>query len=422
MKIKQSKRLETVSTYYFAKKLAQIAALNAKNEEQIINLGIGSPDLLPPKEVIDILKTNADEFDANKYQSYKGQPVLRSAFSEWYKRHFDVSINPDSEVLPLMGSKEGIMHIHMSLLNDGDEVLVPNPGYPAYSMTAALAGANTVFYDLKAENNWLPDLVELESQDLSKVKLMWINYPHMPTGASADLVFYGKLVAFAKKHEIIICHDNPYAFILNDNPISIMQIEGAQDWCVELISLSKCYNMAGWRVGALVGHQNMINTVMKFKSNMDSGMYKPLQLAAAKALSMGQEWMDSLNRVYASRKRIAQEIMEEIGAEYEEDKVGMFVWAKIKNSRLTSADFCDHILYNAKVFISPGHIFGSNGEGYVRISLCSDENTLRTALDRIRENVTGGQPTINNENLQDLRKFESQNLESKDTFRKSQNQ
>jgi aspartate/methionine/tyrosine aminotransferase len=422
MKIKESKRLETVSTYYFAKKLAEITTLNANNEVQIINLGIGSPDLLPPKEVIDILKTGADEFDANKYQSYKGQFVLRAAFSEWYSRHFNVSINPDSEVLPLIGSKEGIMHIHMSLLNEGDEVLVPNPGYPAYSMTAALAGANTVFYNLKPDNNWLPDFTDLESQDLSKVKLMWINYPHMPTGASANLDFYGKLIAFAKKHEIIICHDNPYAFILNDNPISIMQIEGAHDWCVELVSLSKCYNMAGWRVGALVGHQNMINTVMKFKSNMDSGMYKPLQLAAAKALSMGQDWMDSLNKIYASRKRIAQEIMEEIGAEYEEDKVGMFVWAKIKNSRLTSAEFCDQILYNAKVFISPGHIFGSNGEGYVRISLCNDEDTLRTALDRIRQNVSAVQLAFKSENLQDQRNIESLKLERKETFRKSQNQ
>ena len=386
MKIKQAKRLDSVSTYYFAKKLVEIADLNAQNEMQIINLGIGSPDLLPPKEVIDILKTSADEFDANKYQSYKGQPALRAAFAEWYKSHFEVTIDQNTDILPLMGSKEGIMHIHMSLLNQGDEVLVPNPGYPAYRMTASLAGSNTVFYDLKSENGWLPDLEKLSSNDLSKVKLMWINYPHMPTGAKANLDFYKELVAFAKKHEIIICHDNPYAFILNDEPISIMQVEGARDWCVELVSLSKCYNMAGWRVGALVGHSNMINTVMKFKSNMDSGMYKPLQIAAAKALSMGQDWMDLLNQVYAKRKKIAQEIMKEIGAEYEENKVGMFVWAKIQSSTLNSAEFCDQILYGAKVFITPGHIFGSNGEGYVRISLCSNDETLRTALDRIRIN------------------------------------
>ena len=384
MKIQQAKRLESVTTYYFAKKLAEVTSLNAQNKVQIINLGIGSPDLLPPKEVIDILKKTADETDANKYQSYKGQPSLRSAFAEWYDRHFGVRIIPDTEVLPLMGTKEGIMHIHMSLLNEGDEVLVPNPGYPAYRMTAALAGASTVFYDLKSEENWLPNLEELATKDLSKVKLMWINYPHMPTGSLADLDFYSTLVAFAKKHQIIICHDNPYAFILNEKPISILQVPGAHDWCIELVSLSKCYNMAGWRVGALVGHQNMINTVMKFKSNMDSGMYKPLQIAATKALSMGQDWMDSLNKVYARRKVIAQEIMHTLGAEYETDKVGMFVWAKIKHSDLTSADFCDQILYNADVFITPGHIFGSNGEGYIRISLCSDEDTLRAALDRIK--------------------------------------
>lgn len=389
MKVKQAKRLESVSTYYFAKKLAEITELNKQNEVQIINLGIGSPDLLPPAEVIDILKTSVDELDANKYQSYKGQPVLRSAFSEWYRNHFDVGVCEHTEVLPLMGTKEGIMHIHMSILHEGDEVLVPNPGYPAYRMTAALAGAEAVLYDLISDNNWLPDLEKLGAQDLSKVKLMWINYPHMPTGASADLEFYEKLVSFAKQHEIIICHDNPYAFILNENPISIMQIEGAEDWCVELVSLSKCYNMAGWRVGALIGHENMINTVMKFKSNMDSGMYKPLQLAAAKALSMGQEWMDTLNEVYAKRKVIAQEIMEEIGAEYESDKVGMFVWAKISKSDLSSAEFCDEILYSAQVFITPGHIFGTNGEGYIRISLCSDEDTLRSALDRIRKNKKG---------------------------------
>ncbi len=386
MKIKQAKRLESVSTYYFAKKLTEIAELNTQNEEQIINLGIGSPDLLPPKEVIEILKSSADDIDANKYQSYKGQPVLRSAFAEWYDRHFEVAIDPNSEVLPLMGTKEGIMHIHMSIINAGDEVLVPNPGYPAYRMTAALAGAHTVFYDLDSEANWLPDLEELSTRDLSKVKLMWINYPHMPTGSLADFSFYKRLVDFAKEHEIIICHDNPYAFILNDNPISILQVPGAHDWCMELVSLSKCYNMAGWRVGALVGHQNMINTVMKFKSNMDSGMYKPLQIAAAKALSMDQDWMDSLNKIYARRKLVAQEIMKEIGAVYEENKVGMFVWAKINNQSLSSAEFCDQILYAAKVFITPGHIFGSNGEGYVRISLCSDEDTLRAALDRIKKN------------------------------------
>ena len=384
MKIQQAKRLDSVSTYYFAKKLAEIADINARDEIQIINLGIGSPDLLPPKEVIDTLKKSSEAIDANKYQSYKGLPVLRNAFTSWYDRFFNVEINSNKEVLPLMGSKEGIMHISMSLLNPGDEVLVPDPGYPAYRMTAALAGATSRFYDLKAENNWLPDLENLKSQDLSKVKLMWINYPHMPTGAKADLNFYKTLVDFAKEKEIIICHDNPYVFILNDSPVSILQVEDAKSHCLELVSLSKCYNMAGWRVGALVGHENAINTVMKFKSNMDSGMYKPLQEAAAKALTMDIDWMTSLDAIYSRRKKIAQEIMRTVGAEYEENKAGLFVWAKIKDPSKSVEEFCDDIIDNAKVFITPGHIFGKNGEGYIRISLCSSEEILNHALDRIK--------------------------------------
>lgn len=384
MKLQQAKRLDSVSTYYFAKKLVEIADINARDEIQIINLGIGSPDLLPPQEVIDTLKHSSDKLDANKYQSYKGLPVLRNAFSEWYNRFFSVEINSRNEVLPLMGSKEGIMHISMSLLNPGDEVLVPDPGYPAYRMTAALAGASSKFYNLSAENNWLPDLEHLKSQDLSKVKLMWINYPHMPTGAKADLNFYKALVEFAKEKDILICHDNPYVFILNDSPISILQVEGAKSHCLELVSLSKCYNMAGWRIGALIAHENAINTILKFKSNMDSGMYKPLQEAAAKALTMDETWMKSLDDIYIKRKKIAQEIMREVGAEFEENSSGLFVWAKIKDSSKSVEAFCDDILYNAKVFITPGHIFGKNGEGYIRISLCSSVEILNNALGRIK--------------------------------------
>lgn len=384
MKIKQADRLENVSTYYFARKLSEIADLNATNTTQIINLGIGSPDLLPPREVIDTLKNSASMADANKYQSYKGLPMLRSAFAHWYKRFFGVDIDSDREVLPLMGSKEGIMHISMSLLNPGDEVLVPDPGYPTYRITAALAGAETRYYDLKAEKHWLPDLEALAKQDLSKVKIMWINYPHMPTGARADLKFYERLIHFAKAHDILICHDNPYVFILNDRPVSILQAEGAKDHCIELISLSKCYNMAGWRIGALVGHENAINTVLKFKSNMASGMYKPLQEAATKALSLDESWMRSLDAIYHRRKRLAQEIMDEIGAEYEDEIAGLFIWAKVKDDSKNVEDFCDEILFRAKVFITPGHIFGKNGEGYVRISLCSSEEVMREALERIK--------------------------------------
>lgn len=384
MKIKEATRLESVETYYFAKKLAEIAKLNSSNEIQIINLGIGSPDLLPPQEVIDTLKDSASNVDANKYQSYKGLPILRDAFANWYNHFFQVAINSDKEVLPLMGSKEGIMHISMSLLNPGDEVLVPDPGYPTYRMTAALAGATPRFYNLKPENNWLPDLNELDSQDLSKVKLMWINYPHMPTGTKADISFYHDLIAFARERDILICNDNPYVFILNDSPISILQVEGAKNQCLELISLSKCYNMAGWRIGALIGHENAINTVLKFKSNMDSGMYRPLQEAAVKALSMDESWMRSLDDIYIKRKKIAQSIMSELGAKFEENSVGLFVWAKVEEQTKTVEEFCDDILKESKVFITPGHIFGKNGEGYIRISLCSSEALLQDALERIK--------------------------------------
>jgi len=389
MKIKEADRLESVSTYYFARKLAEIRDIDTKNDTKIINLGIGSPDLLPPTEVIETLKHSASCVHANKYQSYKGLPILREAFANWYDRFFDVEISSEREVLPLMGSKEGIMHISMSLLNPGDEVLVPDPGYPTYRMTAALAGATSTFYNLKAENHWLPDLEELESRDLSKVKLMWINYPHMPTGARADLSFYKSLIQFARKYNILICHDNPYVFILNDDPVSILQVEGARDQCIELISLSKCYNMAGWRIGALIGHENAINTVLKFKSNMASGMYKPLQEAAAKALSMDESWMKSLDDIYYKRKSIAQEIMDEVGAEYEEDNAGLFVWAKVNDTSKSVEEFCDEILYEAKVFITPGHIFGKNGEGYIRISLCSSEEIMKEALDRIKASKSG---------------------------------
>jgi LL-diaminopimelate aminotransferase len=384
MKIKQATRLDSVDTYYFAEKLAEIARINSTSATQIINLGIGSPDLLPPQEVIDTLKDSASSVDANKYQSYKGLPILREAFANWYDHFFQVEVNSNSEVLPLMGSKEGIMHISMSLLNPGDEVLVPDPGYPTYRMTAALAGATPKFYDLKSENNWLPDLPDLASQDLSKVKLMWINYPHMPTGAKADLNFYRSLIAFAKEHDILICHDNPYVFILNDSPVSILQVEGAKNQCLELISLSKCYNMAGWRIGALIGHENAINTVLKFKSNMASGMFRPLQEAAAKALSMDESWMRSLDDIYEKRKIIAQSIMIELGATYEENNAGLFIWAKVNDTSKSVEAFCDDILHHAKVFITPGHIFGKNGEGYIRISLCSSEEILKKALDRIK--------------------------------------
>jgi len=300
MIIKPSHRIGQVKTYYFATKLAQIAVMN-KMGKDVINLGIGSPDLLPPDDIIQALTSATTDTVANKYQSYKGIPELREAFAKWYNRWFGVTLDFGKEVLPLIGSKEGIMHISMSFLNEGDEVLVPNPGYPAYRMTSKLAGATVRNYDLTLENGWKPNLDQLRKEDLSRVKIMWVNYPNMPTGQPADLNFFNKLVEFGREQKILICHDNPYGFILNDHPISIMQVDGAKDVAIELNSLSKCFNMAGWRVGVMVGQKEYIDAVMKFKSNMDSGMYKPIQMAAVKALSLNQEWFDKLNDIYTRR-------------------------------------------------------------------------------------------------------------------------
>jgi aspartate/methionine/tyrosine aminotransferase len=318
------------------------------------------------------------------YQSYKGIPELTKAFAAWYKNHFNVNVDPNTEILPLIGSKEGVMHIAMSFLNPGDKVLVPNPGYPAYAMTAKLTGSEIVNFDLKAELNWLPDLDELSKMDLSGVKMMWVNYPNMPTGGNADLAFFKKLVAFGRKHNILICHDNPYTFILNDNPVSILQVEGAMETALELTSLSKNYNMAGWRIGAVAGQKSSIDSILKFKSNMDSGMFKPLQLAAVEALSCGDEWFKPLNEIYLKRKEIAVEIMKAVGCDPLQSGAGMFVWAKIPSEVENAEILADDILYKGKVFITPGYIFGSNGERYLRISLCSDELQLLQALDRVK--------------------------------------
>ncbi|MBK8389810.1 MAG: aminotransferase class I/II-fold pyridoxal phosphate-dependent enzyme [Saprospiraceae bacterium] len=381
--IGEAQRLHVAETYYFAKKLAEIREMNANSEIKVLNLGIGSPDLPPPAQVIDALAKSAAQADAHGYQSYKGIPELTKAFGNWYKRHFDVDLNADQEILPLIGSKEGVMHISMSYLNPGDEVLVPNPGYPAYAMCAKLAGAEVKYFDLEADLGWLPDLNKLENQDLSKVKIMWVNYPNMPTGGRATKSFFEQLIAFGKKHDILICHDNPYTFILNDDPISLLQIDGAKETAVELVSLSKNYNMAGWRIGAVCGSKQCMDTILKFKSNMDSGMFKPMQVAAVVALSLGSEWFDYLNGEYHKRKIIAIEIMKAIGCEPLLDGVGMFVWAKIPDDVKSAEEMADEILYKNRVFITPGHIFGSNGDRYLRISLCSDEVGLNAALHRI---------------------------------------
>lgn len=382
-------RISNVQEYYFSVKLKEIAAMNAQGAD-VINLGIGSPDLPPAKEVTDTLAQEAANPNAHGYQPYVGIPQLRGAWAQWYKRWYNVSLNPDNEVLPLMGSKEGIMHISMAFVNEGDAVLVPNPGYPTYSSVSKLVGAKIISYDLCAEKGWQPDFQALEQAhesgeiDLNSVKLMWCNYPNMPTGANGSEELFEKLVAFGKKYNIIICHDNPYSFILNDKPLSILSVEGAKDICIELNSMSKSHNMPGWRIGVLASNRQFVEWVLRVKSNMDSGMFRPLQLAAVKALEAPQEWYKQMNRVYAARKALAQAILEKVGAEVAPGQVGLFLWGKVQGK---GVDICDKVLYDAKVFITPGFIFGSNGENYIRVSLCADEQTLQRALERINESI-----------------------------------
>ena len=382
MIIKPSERIGEVKAYYFATKLAEIAEMNARGEN-VLNLGIGSPDLLPPPQVLEKLQNASKGEMANMYQSYKGLPELREAFAHHYKKMMNVDIDASTEVLPLIGSKEGIMHISMSFLNKGDEVLVPNPGYPSYRVTAELAGATPIFYDLTEESNWLPDLSKLEKSDLSKVKIMWMNYPNMPTGATMDSEALKAVIAFANKHEILLCHDNPYNFILNEEPRSIFNIEGAKDCCLELYSLSKCFNMSGWRVGALLGDKKYVDVVMRFKSNMDSGMYRPIQEAAAVALHLDDKWFSSLNEIYKERREIVHEIFDLLDCDYNPKSAGLFVWAKAPGYIQDVPAWADDILQEAKVFITPGFIFGSNGEKYVRIALCTNTDGLKQAKHRI---------------------------------------
>jgi aspartate/methionine/tyrosine aminotransferase len=330
------------------------------------------------------MKHSLIEKDAHQYQPYKGISQLTNSFAQWYKNHFNVQFVPSEEILPLIGSKEGIMHISMTFLNQGDEVLVPNPGYPAYSMATKLAGGRVIEFDLKPELNFLPNLSEIETLDLTKVKLMWINYPNMPTGGNADLDFYEKLIAFAKKYNILICHDNPYTFILNDNLCNIFQINGAKDHALELTSLSKNYNMAGWRIGAIAGNKHYIAEILKFKSNMDSGMFKPIQHAAVKALSLDKDWFQYLNRIYLDRKVKAIEILKTLTCKINDKSAGMFVYGLVSEKFSSAEDLSEILLHEANVFITPGHIFGSNGKNYLRISLCGSLDLFEEALSRIR--------------------------------------
>lgn len=382
--IATSKRLEGIGEYYFSQKLREIDDLN-KQGKNIINLGIGSPDLPPHPDVIKVLQEESAKPNVHAYQSYKGSPVLRKAFADWYQTWYAVELNPDTEILPLIGSKEGIMHICMTYLNEGDEVLVPNPGYPTYRSAVKLAGGICVDYDLKEENNYFPDFNELEQRDLSKVKLMWVNYPHMPTGQLATVDMYKPLIAFAKTHNILICHDNPYSFILNDHPMSLLSLEGAKEVVLELNSLSKSQNMAGWRVGVLCAAKERIDEVLRFKSNMDSGMFLPLQLAAAKALGLGKDWYDSVNAVYRARRAKVYGLLDLLGCVYSKEQVGMFMWAKIPAGYKDGYALSDEVLYNANVFITPGGIFGTAGDGYIRVSLCGSIEKFEDAINRLKK-------------------------------------
>jgi len=383
MNLQVAKRLQQTEEYYFSKKLREIDEMNRAGAK-VINLGIGSPDLPPHPSVIEALTENARRPDTHAYQGYKGIPALRQAMASWYQRYYSVTLDPEKEVLPLIGSKEGIMHICMTYLQEGDEALVPNPGYPTYRSAVNLSGATVRDYDLEEKNGWLPDLEALAKTDLSKVKLMWVNYPHMPTGARFNTAFAEKLIKFANDHNILICHDNPYSFILNAQPQSLLQTPGAKDVVLELNSLSKSSNMAGWRVGMLVGKQEWINEVLRFKSNMDSGMFQPLQMAAVKALELGPEWYAELNEIYTGRRQKVFELLELLNCTFDRDQVGLFVWAKIPATAKDGFTVTDEILQKAQVFITPGGIFGSNGNGYIRVSLCKDEKVFDEVLQRIR--------------------------------------
>ncbi|NOT52071.1 MAG: aminotransferase class I/II-fold pyridoxal phosphate-dependent enzyme [Chitinophagaceae bacterium] len=402
--MRTSKRLKGIGEYYFSQKLREIDELN-KAGKNIINLGIGSPDMPPHPDVIKTLREESAKSNVHSYQSYKGSPVLRKAISEWYKKWYDVELDPDSEILPLIGSKEGIMHICMTCLNDGDEVLVPNPGYPTYTSTVKLAGGKCMEYKLREKNNYQPDFRKLQKLVSSvaspeggsrregtksgkgTVKLMFVNYPQMPTGQLPTKELFEKLVAFGKKNNILIIHDNPYSFILNDEPMSLLSVDGARDHVIELNSLSKSHNMAGWRVGMLCGAKERIEEVLRFKSNMDSGMFLPVQLAAAKALSLGKEWHDEVNKTYSARREKVFELLDLLKCSYSKEQAGLFVWARIPGFYKNGFTLSNEVLYKSNVFITPGGIFGSAGKKYLRISLCSPVERVQEAIDRIKNNI-----------------------------------
>tara|TARA_R110002072_G_scaffold222619_4_gene379708 strand:- start:6597 stop:7760 length:1164 start_codon:yes stop_codon:yes gene_type:complete len=382
-------RLQQIQEYYFSKKLREVRGLTAQGKP-IINMGIGSPDLQPPKEVITAIQEAVLEEGAHKYQGYQGLPEFRNAVADFYKNNYGVSVSSENEILPLTGSKEGILHISMAFLNKGDKVLIPNPGYPTYTSVTNLVEAIPVFYNLKNENNWEPDFEALELQDLSEVKIMWINYPHMPTGAKVSAELFEKLIAFGKTHHILIVNDNPYSFVLNENPLSILSVDGAKSTALELNSLSKSFNMAGWRVGMLLGKKEFLDEVLKVKTQMDSGMFYGIQKGAIAALKIGlaqsevqgSDWFQKMDSIYKQRRKLIWKIADTLNCSYDKTSSGMFVWAKLPEG-ISSESMVDDLLYNKDIFIAPGTIFGSQGEGYIRFSLCVPEDKIKEALDRL---------------------------------------
>ena len=381
--IQKADRLNDVKEYYFSQKLREVAALREAGKP-IINIAIGSPDLQPPTSVIEAIRSAVLLPNAHQYQSYQGVPALRNGMANFYKEKYNVTLNPANEILPLMGSKEGIMHISLPFLNKGDGVLIPNPGYPTYASVTNLVQANALYYNLNEQNNWVPNFEEIEKNDLSKVKIMWVNYPHMPTGAVASKDDFKQLIAFAKKHDILIVNDNPYSFILNDNPISILDVEGAKEVAIELNSLSKTFNMAGWRVGMVVGDAAILKSILEVKSNMDSGMFLGIQMGAIEAFKLSNDWFSDLNKIYEERRKLVWKIFDKLNCTYDKNIGGLFVWAKLAEGQ-SSEEVTDKLLYEKDVFITPGTIFGSNGEGYIRASLCVDENVLNEVLSRLTE-------------------------------------
>ncbi len=383
MIISPAKRASKVEEYYFSRNNKRLDAMR-RNGVDVINLGIGSPDLPPAVNVINTLAASAAQDDVHGYQSYVGIPQLRQGYAEWYKKWYGVSLDPNTEILPLIGSKEGIMHIMMAFINEGDGVLIPDPGYPTYSSVANLVGAKVVKYNLYEHLGWQPDFDELERLDLTGIKIMWTNYSNMPTGARATRELYEKIVDFGRRHNIMICNDNPYSFILNNNPLSILGVEGAKDVCIELNSMSKAHNMAGWRFGMAASNAETIATVLRIKSNMDSGVFRPMQLAAVEALKLDKEWFDNLNAEYAQRQKYAFEIMDTLGCKYDKNQGGLFVWAKVDDKWQSAEQQSDDILNKTGVFITPGFIFGRQGERFLRISLCAKIPVFVEALRRIK--------------------------------------